>query len=412
MSDQILSFTPLYEGYLTDESLKSGSAESISFPESEEDVRRILASLPANMPLTVQGSRTGLKGLAVPHGGHVMNLSRMNRIRDIRMVSEEEGLAEAEPGVLLEQLERELPGALRAGDFFWPPSPTEKTASIGGIAATGAAGMNVCRYGETWQYVESVRAIRRDGTLQTAADAEQIRSLLDETKNGTVLVSLQLRLLRRPSSVWGIAFFFQDAKAALACADTLRTYQPPAEDAYLMSLEFVDAAGISLVESSRELLPQIRAVQSVPDGTQGMLYVETGGSETATWQTLSDMMPAAAACGADPDTAWAFRGRTEAEKMHDFRHAVTEAVNRFIVEKHAEDPRIVRVSTDRKMTGAVSFAEAAVRCRKELEEQDLRAVICAHIRPTELAVMLLPDNADDVQRGETLIRNWETELQK
>ena len=412
MSDQILPYTPLYEGYLTDESLKSGSADSISFPESEEDVRRILASLPADMPLTVQGSRTGLKGLAVPQGGHVMNMSRMNRIREIRMVSETEGLAEAEPGVLLEQLERELPGALRDGDFFWPPSPTEKTASIGGIAATGAAGMNVCHYGETWQYLASLRAIRCDGTLQTAEDGEQIRSLLSETENGTVLVSLQLRLRRRPLSVWGIAFFFRDADTALSCADMLRTYEPPTEDAYLSSLEYIDAAGISLVESSREQLPQIRSVPSVPDGTQGMIYVEIEGSEAGTWQTLSDMMPAAAACGADPDTAWALRGWTETEKMHAFRHAVTEAVNRFIVGKHAGDPGIVRVSADRKMTGTASFTEAAVRCRKELEEQNLRAVICAHIRPAELAVMLLPENTDDVRRGETLVRSWETESRK
>ena len=152
MSDQILPFSPLYEGYLCDESLRSGQAESISFPESEEEVQSVLKALPADMRLTVQGSRTGLKGLAVPQGGHIMNMSRMNRIREIQIVSETEGIAEAEPGVLLEQLERELPGALREGDFFWPPSPTEGTASIGGIAATGAAGMNVCHYGDTCRY--------------------------------------------------------------------------------------------------------------------------------------------------------------------------------------------------------------------------------------------------------------------
>ena len=42
----------------------------------------------------------------------------------------------------------------------------------------------------------------------------------------------------------------------------------------------------------------------------------------------------------------------------------------------------------------------------KLLEEDCR------LTPAELAVMLLPESTDDVRRGETLVRSWETESRK
>ena len=65
--------------YLRDESRSTGEAEEVYFPASEEDVIRILRQYP-HKTITVQGSRTGLTAGAVPQGGIVLNMSRMNRI--------------------------------------------------------------------------------------------------------------------------------------------------------------------------------------------------------------------------------------------------------------------------------------------------------------------------------------------
>ena len=82
---QIISFGPELEEYVRDESRTVGEADSISFPTSEDDVRDVLRSLhAAAVPVTVQGARTGLAAGAVPHGGHVMNLSRMDRVLGLR----------------------------------------------------------------------------------------------------------------------------------------------------------------------------------------------------------------------------------------------------------------------------------------------------------------------------------------
>ena len=50
-----------FEEYLRDESRSVGSAQTISFPTCEDEIRSVLRKLyPAGTPITVQGSRTGL----------------------------------------------------------------------------------------------------------------------------------------------------------------------------------------------------------------------------------------------------------------------------------------------------------------------------------------------------------------
>lgn len=80
MPATIKPFTDEFEEYGRDESRTSGEASSISFPTTEDEVRAILKKLHAErVPVTVQGARTGLAAGAVPHGGHILNTSRMNR---------------------------------------------------------------------------------------------------------------------------------------------------------------------------------------------------------------------------------------------------------------------------------------------------------------------------------------------
>jgi len=57
---------------LRDESRRAGRADSVSFPKTEEDVKRHLAKARAGgMKVTVQGARTGITAGAVPEGGHI-----------------------------------------------------------------------------------------------------------------------------------------------------------------------------------------------------------------------------------------------------------------------------------------------------------------------------------------------------
>ncbi len=148
------------EGYLRDESRLAGAADSLSFPVDEAEVRELLARFAAAAtPVTVQGARTGIAGGAVPLAGHVMSLSRMNRILGLRQVRGESILA-VQPGVLLQDLD--VFAAARG--LFLPPDPTERSASLGGMSATNASGARSYRYGPMRRHVRSLRVVLSDGS--------------------------------------------------------------------------------------------------------------------------------------------------------------------------------------------------------------------------------------------------------
>ena len=109
MSATIKPFTDEFEEYGRDESRTSGEASSISIPTTEDEVRAILKKLHAErVPVTVQGARTGLAAGAVPHGGHILNTSRMNRYLGIRRDEQGRFLLRVAPGVVLSELRKQL----------------------------------------------------------------------------------------------------------------------------------------------------------------------------------------------------------------------------------------------------------------------------------------------------------------
>lgn len=181
---------PEYLEYLRDESRLGGGAEQIAFPSDEEQLRACSSDWARQACLvTAQGARTGICGGAVPQGGRILNLSRMNRLLGLRR-EESKGsfLLRLQPGVLLADLNdalarRELPAppggwdeqsrdaleALRglpgATALYFPPDPTESGASLGGMVASNASGARSYAYGATRGHVRSLRLVLPDGSV-------------------------------------------------------------------------------------------------------------------------------------------------------------------------------------------------------------------------------------------------------
>ena len=104
--------------YLRDESKRTGSSERIFFPKNEADVISILRDHPG-MPVTVQGSRTGVTGGCVPDGGLTVNMEQMNQVLDFRR-DEKAAAITVQPGVLLQTLR----SFILPHKLFFPPDPT------------------------------------------------------------------------------------------------------------------------------------------------------------------------------------------------------------------------------------------------------------------------------------------------
>ncbi|MFH0879041.1 MAG: FAD-binding oxidoreductase, partial [Lentisphaerota bacterium] len=160
---------PGFEDYLHDESRKTGQAEHILFPKAENEVQNGLSSaLVIRESITIQGARTGITGGAVPAGGLILNLSRMDRLQGLRRSPDgTHYLLSVQPGVVLSTLRAHLqqrdfdlscwgPGSLSVFELFkkepphfFTPDPTETTATLGGMIACNASGARSFLYGPT-----------------------------------------------------------------------------------------------------------------------------------------------------------------------------------------------------------------------------------------------------------------------
>ena len=146
------------QNYLTDASnMQGGHADKLFIPESADEIAQILRDAnERKIPVTISGARTGTVGGAIPFGGYVISMERMNKIIEI----DKEGLAAiVQPGVILGDLQK----AVDAQGLFYPPDPTEWSCQIGGTVATNASGARSFRYGSTRRWVERLKIVLPTG---------------------------------------------------------------------------------------------------------------------------------------------------------------------------------------------------------------------------------------------------------
>ncbi len=178
------NFMEVYEEYLRDESRQIGTAESIIFPKTEKEIAvSVKECFLKNIPITTQGARTGLAASAVPFGGHIINLSRMNNVIGARYDKDADRFfLKVQPGVLLTEIRKYLLNKsfitvnwdeesinslnhMEKNEWFYSTDPTEISASIGGMASCNASGAKSFRYGSTRDHVESIRVVLSDGDV-------------------------------------------------------------------------------------------------------------------------------------------------------------------------------------------------------------------------------------------------------
>lgn len=141
-------------------------SDTVSYPDvvvkvtSTEEVSKIMKyAYDNNIPVTPRGSGTGLVGASVPmEKGIMIDTSLMNQVLEL---DEENLTITVEPGVLL----MELAAYVEEKDFFYPPDPGEKSATIGGNISTNAGGMRAVKYGVTRDYVRGLEVVLPNGTV-------------------------------------------------------------------------------------------------------------------------------------------------------------------------------------------------------------------------------------------------------
>ena len=140
---------------------KNWIPDLILTPENSDQISRILKLASDNrIPVTPRGSGTSLSaGPLTPYNGIVLDLVKMNNINKIDI---ENNLVEIEPGVICDDLNE----VLKPYGYFFPPDPgSSSVATIGGMVATNAGGIQAFKYGVTKNYVLYLEVVLANGQI-------------------------------------------------------------------------------------------------------------------------------------------------------------------------------------------------------------------------------------------------------
>ena len=237
------------------------------WPTSTEQISAILKlANQEKFPVIARGAGTSLTGLVVPQqGGVILDLCRMNKIKEIRI---EDRLAVVQPGVVYADLER----ALAPHGFFFPPDPASgAVCTLGGNVATNAGGIRGAKYGTTRDYVLGLEVVLPRGeVLRTGSRCMKSVSGYDLTRlfvgsEGTLGVVTEIILKinpRPPASSTALATFAVLEDAGRAVSEVMHSGILP------RALEVVDRQTLVAINQNTNLnLPEVEA----------LLVVETDG---------------------------------------------------------------------------------------------------------------------------------------
>jgi D-lactate dehydrogenase (cytochrome) len=338
----------------------------VVYPTTTAEVAQVLAiANDRRVPVTPYGAGTSLEGHIIPvHAGISLDLSRLDRILEI---SPGNLTATVQAGVTRLTLEH---AAAQHGLFF--PVDPGADATLGGMAATNAAGTTTVRYGKMRANTLALEAVLPDGhiirtgskTAKTSAGYDLTGLLIGSEGTLAVITELTLRLHAIPEQAVALRISFPDIESACRTAAGI-----VAAGGGVTRIEFLDAWYVAAVNAY--------SGTSFPEGP--CLFVEAAGSEDLVLGDLELVQMIAAGEGATEVVHE--RDPTARAKLWKARHDVTHAIAaRFPGRKERATDVCVPLT---ELAGAAHFARA------EVERLGLDAGIVGHAGDGNLHVAAL-----------------------
>ncbi len=345
--------------------------DAVVFAESTEEVAELVRiCAEARVPVIPFGTGTGLEGhVNAPQGGVSVDLSRMNRVLEVRP---EDLDCTVEAGVTRRQLNEYL----RDQGLFFPIDPGAD-ASLGGMAATRASGTNAVRYGTMRENVVNLTAVMADGTIiHTARRARKSSAGYDLTRlligsEGTlgIITEVTLKLAGIPEAISaGVCAF---PTVADACNATILTIQSGIPIARIELLDALMIRGTNLFAGLG--LPE------VPH-----LFVEFHGSAASVVEQASQFAEIAASFGGG-----AFQSETSPEE----RTRLWRARHDAYFAARGLRPGAEVIATD-ACVPISRLADCVAETQADIEETGLIAPIVGHVGDGNFHVQMMVDTAN------------------
>ncbi len=452
--------TETYALYLDDESHSfEGETEKIVFPANEAQVAAVLKdAYEREIPVTIQGARTGLTGAAVPLGGLTVNLERMNNLLHMQYYEDENLYTiTTEAGVLLEDLVNAVqskrldmikgqggPDEEKALERFlnekkaytFPVDPTETSAWIGGITACNASGARTFKYGATREWVKRIRVVLANGDIldirRGQCNADNGVFEIEHSDGEKVTVNIPTYVMPRTKNAAGLYAkpdmdlidLFIGSEGILGAITLVelglvplpenimpvKAFFPSEDDAVgfvydirssdsPVKMDFLEYYGPNAIEMIKEKASSAGIkIPALSDQTKAIVFFEFEYTDADMEDKIMGLETVLNKHNSSSESSWAGMERSELEKMKIVRHFVPETVNGLIAQRKAQFPKVHKIGTDMAVPDE-SLRDYLKYYRTVLDGQGMEYVIFGHIGNNHLHCNMIPRNDEEVDQG-------------
>jgi len=420
-----------FEDCLKDASNFKGEASSQYIPHSEIQIIQILKELAdKKTPITLQGARTGLAGGAVPQGGVILSLDRLNKYSEINS-----GVISVEPGVIL----KDLQDYAESKGFLYAPDPTERMAQVGATVSTNASGCRTFKYGATRPHVKRIRFCLTSGdvldiergkflmkqgeTVQlnlssgitkfepptyvmppiknaagyySAKEMDLIDLLIGSEGTLGVISEMDLTVVSAPEKSISLLIFFSNEEEAFNFVIQARemTYETRKNEKLGLearSIEYFDWAALDLV---RHKFPQLSKAAKCA------VFVEQEVTSESEEVLLEKWFQLLEKSNAIEEDSWAGLTHDIQEQIREFRHELPVQINEIMTRRGMR-----KIATD--MAVADNHLKTLMNYyRNTIEASGLESAIFGHIGNNHVHVNLLPKNKEEFDQALIIYQDW------
>jgi len=450
-----------YSAYLSDESkLSAKPFDYLFFPKSESELAAVVKWLNLQkIPFTVAGARTGLVGGCVPQEGALISLEFLDKVMEVyRDEPSGEWRIKAQTSVSLKNLDsmlriKQIPLLEQSPDevirrhyaefredpdqYFYPPDPTEMSASLGGSVVTNASGARTYRYGPTRAWVRGMRVFLANGEYLDIPRGKYFASregkfIVCDSKGGAtpliipnyplprtkstagfyaapnmdlidlfigsegvlgIVTSVDVALLKLEEKVSIIQFLDSDEQA-VTLADALRS-----EDRIQLDfLEFYSGNALDLLRRLQREEPSTVGMPPIPENTRAAVFFEMSFDPHQADLDFSILEAVINGCGGSLERSWAGYESRELDRFKVFRHMVPETINSIIAERKKQYPGIHKMGTDMAVPDG-HMREMWDLYRSRCEDMHLEWCAFGHIGNNHIHVNILPRNLEELEKG-------------
>lgn len=294
-----------------------GTAPAVVRPGSTEELAAVLALCHGDgQPVVVQGGNTGMVGGSVPLGGELV--VSVSRIGNVLVVSNTRVRSGA--GAILSRVHE---AASSVGAGFGVDTAARDSATVGGMIATNAGGMNVVRFGPMADQLLDAGVVLADGSYIPS-----------------------LRQVRPDHSAFGLIDHLAGSEGILAVVAHADLAIAPAPTQAAVAMIEVPAERLQALVQAVEELASVFAIELF-----GAPEVELAADGIGRNAPLSGDWLALVECRSDDDPAESLAhvvgdlpavvatNQTVGQELWQFREALTEGVARLGV-PHKFDARV------------------------------------------------------------------------